>query len=309
MNFAPYESHLFYPEYQSVVGVASRMVEAVVAPRETAAAARTNPARRRRLTTAGRTGRVSCVRCKKEKTVTSLNPGLLPWPSHSYYNKSISSWNVRQFLCPAFLSPPSSLTLTDQYAFHHKGSTTAALISIFNSVSRLLACNIYMVVVALNFSKAFNSICHSTLLTKMAQRDLPDAVFNWFVDYFRGHEHCTKCNIETSSCKVQQSGIVCCQHSRFDKCVIQQSIGRVCRWHLSCHSGQQRRDTRRWARPCRAVGCSQTCDNHENTGHHSDEHVVCRWTCPSHYSRLCTVHSCTAFPPLPRPKRRHAAFT
>jgi len=43
-----------------VVGVASRMIEAAVAP-ETAAAARTNPARGRPLTTAGRTGRVSYV--------------------------------------------------------------------------------------------------------------------------------------------------------------------------------------------------------------------------------------------------------
>jgi len=41
-----------------VVGVASRIIEAVVAP-ETAAAARTIPTRGRRLTTAGRTGRVS----------------------------------------------------------------------------------------------------------------------------------------------------------------------------------------------------------------------------------------------------------
>jgi len=40
---------------------------------------------------------------------------------------------TRQFLYPAFLLPPSSLNLT--------GSTTAALISIFDSVTRLLACN------------------------------------------------------------------------------------------------------------------------------------------------------------------------
>ena len=39
-------------------------------------------------------------------------------------------------------------------------------------------------------------ICH---LTKMAQLDLPDAVFNWLVDYFRGHEHCTQYNGVTSA--------------------------------------------------------------------------------------------------------------
>ena len=57
-------------------------------------------------------------------------------------------------------------------------------------VTRQLACNNYVVVVALDFSKAFDSVRHSTLLTKMAQLDLPDAMFNWLVDYFRGHEHC-----------------------------------------------------------------------------------------------------------------------
>ena len=33
----------------------------------------------------------------------------------------------------------------------------------------------------------------------MAQLDLPDAVFNWLVDYFRGHEHCTQYNGVTSA--------------------------------------------------------------------------------------------------------------
>ena len=56
-----------------------------------------------------------------------------------------------------------------------------------------------MVVVVLDFSKVFNSVRHSTLLTKMAQLDLPDAVFNWLVDYFRGHEHCTQYNGVTSA--------------------------------------------------------------------------------------------------------------
>jgi len=47
-------------------------------------------------------------------------------------------------------------------------------------------------VVALDFSKAFDTLRHSTLLAKMAQLNLPDIVFNWLVDYFRGHEHCTR---------------------------------------------------------------------------------------------------------------------
>ena len=88
---------------------------------------------------------------------------------------------------------------SDQYAFRPTGSTTAALISIFDSVTSLLACNNYVVVVALDFTKAFDSVRHSTLLMKMAQLDLPDAVFNWLVDYFRDHVHCTQYNGVTST--------------------------------------------------------------------------------------------------------------
>jgi len=63
---------------------------------------------------------------------------------------------VRHFLYPAFLSPPSSLTFFDQYAFRPTGSTTASLVSILASVTGLLASNNY-VVVALDFSRAFDT--------------------------------------------------------------------------------------------------------------------------------------------------------
>ena len=53
------------------MGVACRKIESISgasgARREAAAAAGTNPAERRRLTTAGQTGRVSCVRGEKRE--------------------------------------------------------------------------------------------------------------------------------------------------------------------------------------------------------------------------------------------------
>ena len=75
-----------------------------------------------------------------------------------------------------------------------------------------------MVIVALDFCKPFDSVRHSTLLTKMAhQLYLPDAVFNWFVDYFRGHEHCTKYNRETST--------ICFRPSRQASCKVRSAVG------------------------------------------------------------------------------------
>jgi hypothetical protein len=51
---------------------------------------------------------------------------------------------------------------------------------------------IYVRVIALDLSKAFDSIRHSTLLDKIAQLPIPDNVYNWLVDFFQNRSHCTK---------------------------------------------------------------------------------------------------------------------
>ena len=106
---------------------------------------------------------------------------------------------VRKYLYPSYLAPPETCTLTDQFAFRPTGSTTAALISILHSVTSLLTTNSYVIVIALDFSKAFDTVRHSTLLQKLAQYNLPDNVFNWIHDFFQDHSHCTTFNKQTSS--------------------------------------------------------------------------------------------------------------
>ena len=39
--------------------------------------------------------------------------------------------------------------------------------------------------------EAFDTVCHSSLLTKMAELDLPAIVYNWLVAFFAGHAHRT----------------------------------------------------------------------------------------------------------------------
>ena len=82
---------------------------------------------------------------------------------------------VRKFLYPAYLTPPPSLTFSDQYAFRPTGSTSAALIAILQSIRDLLSNNQFVIVLALDFSKAFDTIRHSTLLNKMALLDIPES--------------------------------------------------------------------------------------------------------------------------------------
>ena len=63
---------------------------------------------------------------------------------------------VREFLYPSFLTPPPSLTFLDQYAFRPTGSTSAAVISLLHTITTLLQSNPFVIVISLDFSKAFD---------------------------------------------------------------------------------------------------------------------------------------------------------
>jgi len=62
---------------------------------------------------------------------------------------------VREFIYPALLvvlEPPARLSCTqctDQFAFRPTGSTTAAVTAILQSITELISCNTYVVVIAL----------------------------------------------------------------------------------------------------------------------------------------------------------------
>jgi len=71
-----------------------------------------------------------------------------------------------------------------QYAFRPTGSTSAAVISLLHTITNLLQSNPFVIVISLDFSKAFDTVRHSTLLAKMAQLELPIPVYNWIVDFF-----------------------------------------------------------------------------------------------------------------------------
>jgi len=108
---------------------------------------------------------------------------------------------VRRFIYPSLLSPcpPSILSVDNQFAFRPSGSTTAALIAILKHISDLLESSPYVHLIALDFSKAFDTVRHATLFEKLAQFPLPDCIFNWLVRFFSGRSHQTKFLDSTSS--------------------------------------------------------------------------------------------------------------
>ena len=110
-------------------------------------------------------------------------------------------------------TPPSSLSFSDQFAFQPSASTTAALIHLLQSIASLLTTNDFVIVYALDFSKAFDSVWHSTVLSKMSLLDIPDNIYNWIEYFFREHSHCTKFGHDVSHFRdisasiIQRSGI------------------------------------------------------------------------------------------------------
>jgi len=52
---------------------------------------------------------------------------------------------------------------------------------------------------ALDFSKAFDTVKHSTLVRKLTDFPQPDNIFHWLTDYLSERKHQTKFNGRTSS--------------------------------------------------------------------------------------------------------------
>ena len=67
---------------------------------------------------------------------------------------------VTSFIYPALLSPATDMQFSDQFAFRPTGSTTAALVSMLNKITHHLVTEPFVIVLALDFSKAFDTMRH-----------------------------------------------------------------------------------------------------------------------------------------------------
>jgi hypothetical protein len=106
---------------------------------------------------------------------------------------------VKNFLYPILNNPTSAHLFHDQYAFRPTGSTTSALISLFHHMSNLLQNYPFVHLIALDFSKAFDTVRHSTLLQKFANLPIKSFVHNWLMNFLENRTHCTKFENNTST--------------------------------------------------------------------------------------------------------------
>ena len=106
------------------------------------------------------------------------------------------------------LDPPQELTFHDQYAFRPTGSATAALIAIVDNITELLRSGNDVVLLSLDFSKAFDRIRHKTLFEKFNKLGIDNRIYNWLISYFEDREHKTKFNGLVSNPKTINASVV-----------------------------------------------------------------------------------------------------
>jgi len=100
---------------------------------------------------------------------------------------------------PALQKPPSELNFEDQLGFRPFGSTAAVIAIMHMYIRTTLSTNQYVRVLSFDFTKAFNTVRHVTLMRKLATLRIPDNIYNWINDFFGEHYHCTGFDGQCSS--------------------------------------------------------------------------------------------------------------
>ena len=106
-------------------------------------------------------------------------------------SRIVERFVVQSYLYPAFSLPSPILTFADQFAFRPTGSTTAALIALYQQISDFLVNEPYVRVVVLDFSKAFDTVRHSALIGKVNSLGLHTSISGWIDDFLSQRSHVT----------------------------------------------------------------------------------------------------------------------
>ena len=99
---------------------------------------------------------------------------------------------VRNCIYPILTHPDTHHHFMDQFPFRPTGSTTSAIIHLTHRLSYLLQEHKFVHLIALDFSKAFDTVRHNTLMQKLAQFPLPDYAYNWVADFLLERKHLTR---------------------------------------------------------------------------------------------------------------------
>ena|SRR6218665_3290887 len=100
------------------------------------------------------------------------------------------------------------MSLVDQYAFRPTGSTTAALVSVLHNTTEVLKEHEYVLIISIDYTKAFDSIRTTDVIDALSKLDMPDSMTNWLIDYLDNRQHYTIPQGKRSSPAVINASVV-----------------------------------------------------------------------------------------------------
>jgi hypothetical protein len=122
----------------------------------------------------------------------NLSSNFRPISVTSVLSRAMEKEIVHRYIYPAIAEVNIAPSLSDQFAFRPSGSTTAALIKLLSTVTEMLETEPYVHLVALDFSKAFDTLRQSKVMECLSDLMLPDNVYNWIVHFLSDRVHCTR---------------------------------------------------------------------------------------------------------------------
>ena len=98
--------------------------------------------------------------------------------------------------------------LEDQFAYRNTGSTTTALIKVFDFVTSASETNSYVHALFIDFSKAFDTVDHVIVTQKINQLNMSPNIKNWIISFLTNRAQIVRCNGRLSAKTPINRGIV-----------------------------------------------------------------------------------------------------
>ena len=89
--------------------------------------------------------------------------------------------------------------LSNQFAYQTTCSSTSALIAILSHVTQLLKTYTHVHIITFDYSKAFDTLSHSSVASSLARLAAPDCIYNWVLDFLSNRSHVTQFHEHVSS--------------------------------------------------------------------------------------------------------------
>ena len=104
----------------------------------------------------------------------------------------LEKYIVEDHIYPCLKNPLIKSSFDDQFAFRPTGSPTSAIIYFTSVLTSFLTSNKFVRLIALDFSKAFDTLNNSTLIANMASLQLDDCIHIFPISFFKNRTHSTK---------------------------------------------------------------------------------------------------------------------